>query len=88
MGMEKYDKWDKVTVNELCAYMGFMLLMGIVHLPSLYDYWRNDEVFHYAPIASKISRNRFLELHRYLHFTAPFHHQGVHTTTGSVRSDQ
>ena len=40
MGLEKYEKWDKVTVDELCAYMGFMLLMGIVHLPSLYDYWR------------------------------------------------
>ena len=38
MGMEKYEKWDKLTVDELCAYMGFMLLMGIVHLPSLYDY--------------------------------------------------
>ena len=47
MGQEKYEKWDKVTVEELCAYMGFMLLIGIVHLPSLYDYWRNDEVYHY-----------------------------------------
>ena len=60
--------WDKVTVEELCAYMGFMLLMGIVRLPSLYDYWKNDKVYHYAPVASKISRNRFLELHWYLHF--------------------
>ena len=32
MGLEKFEKWDKVTVDELCAYMGFMLLMGIVHL--------------------------------------------------------
>ena len=38
MGLEKYKKWNKVTVDELCAYMGFMLLMGIVHHPSLYDY--------------------------------------------------
>ena len=68
MGQEKFEKWDKVTVEELCAYMGFMLLMGIVHLPSLYDYWKNDEVYHYSPVASRISRTRFLELHRYLHF--------------------
>ena len=68
MGAEKFDRWDKVTVEELCAYLGFMLLMGVVHLPSLYDYWKNDEVYHYSPIASKISRNRFLQLHRYLHF--------------------
>ena len=68
MGLEKYGKWNKVTVDELCAYMGFMLLMGIVHLPSLYDYWKNDEVYHYSPVADKISRNRFHEIHRYLHF--------------------
>ena len=54
MGLEKFDKWNKVTVEELCAYMGFMLLVGIVHLPSLYDYWKNDEVYHYSPIADKI----------------------------------
>ena len=33
MGLEKYEKWNKVTVDELCAYMGFMLLIGIVNLP-------------------------------------------------------
>ena len=63
MGLEKYEKWKKVTVDELCAYMGFMLLMGI-----LYDYWKNDEVYHYSPVADKISCNRFHEIHRYLHF--------------------
>ena len=68
MGQEKYEKWTEITVEELCAYMGFMLLMGIVHLPSLYDYWKNDEVYQYSPIARQISCNRFLELHRYLHF--------------------
>ena len=68
MGLEKYEKWNKVTVDELCAYMGFMLFMGIVHLPSLYDYWKNDEVYHYSLVADKISRNRFHEIHRYLHF--------------------
>ena len=35
----KYEKWTEMTVSELTAYMGFMLLMGIVKLPSLYDYW-------------------------------------------------
>jgi hypothetical protein len=51
VGEEKFGKSNKVTVDELCAYMRFMrfrLLMGIVHLPSLYDYWKNDEVYHYS----------------------------------------
>ena len=69
MGEEKYESWDKITVEELTAFMGFMVLMGIVRLPALADYWKKDEVFHYSPIASRISRNRFFELHRYLHFS-------------------
>ena len=68
MGGEKYDRWEKIGVEELTALMGFMLLMGIVHLPSLPDYWKRDEVRHYAPVARRISRNRFFDLQRYLHF--------------------
>ena len=58
----------KRCVEELTALMGFMLLMGIVHLPSLPDYWKRDVVRHYAPVATRISRNRFFDLQRYLHF--------------------
>ena len=35
--------------------------MGIVHLPP--PFLENDEVYHYSPIAYKISCNRFHELH-------------------------
>ncbi len=65
---ELFDTWQHITEDELCAYMGFMILMGIVHLPSIYDYWKKDEIYHYAPVARRISRDRFFELHRYLHF--------------------
>ena len=68
MGGEKFAKWTAVTVEELEAYMGFMILMGIVNLPALRDYWQKDEIFHYSPIARRISRDRFMELTRYLHF--------------------
>lgn len=55
-------------VDELLAYMGFMILMGIVQLPVIQDYWQTINIFHYMPVASRISRTRFFELHRYLHF--------------------
>ena len=45
-----------------------MILMGLVKLPSMYDYWKKDEIFHYSPAARRISRDRFFELHRFLHF--------------------
>ena len=46
----------QVTVNELKAYIGFMILTGIV------------KIFRYSPIASRISRDRFSEISRYVHF--------------------
>ena len=55
-------------MEELEAYLGFMILMGIVQMPSIRDYWSKHETFHYKPIASCISRNRFLDVHRFLHF--------------------
>ena len=54
MGAEKYKSWAKITVEELSALIGFMLLMGIVHLPSIIDYWKRDKVCHYAQEARRI----------------------------------
>ena len=68
MGDERYNKWKKVTVEELKAFLGFHILMGIIHLPAVDDYWRRDPLLRYAPIADRITRDRFRELSRYLHF--------------------
>ena len=35
-----YQAWQTITVEELCAYMGFMVLMGIVRLPCIANYWK------------------------------------------------
>ena len=42
--------------------------MGLNHLPSINDYWSRDHHYHYAPIADLISRQRFRDISRYLHF--------------------
>ena len=68
MGAEKYAGWSKVTVEELRAFLGFKILMGINHLPSLDDYWSRDPFLRYAPVADRISRDRFRDISRYLHF--------------------
>ena len=36
------DRWTKITVEESKAFLGFSILMGINHLPSLDDYWSKD----------------------------------------------
>ena len=64
-----YEKFDQFTIEELYAYFGFMVLMGVNQLPTLSDYWKCDSIYHYSPIADRISRNRFLQISRCLHFT-------------------
>ena len=59
-------EWEKITVEELRAYFGFM---SLVPLPAIDDYWHRDPLVHYSPIADRIPRKRFREIHRFLHFT-------------------
>ena len=65
---EKYTEWIPITVEELKAYFGFMLLMGLYPKPAISDYWKCDPFVNYAPISERISRDRFYDIHRYLHF--------------------
>ena len=67
-GEEAYQKWSPITVEELRAFFGFNILMGIVHLPTTDDYWSQDPHTRCAPIADKISRQRFRDISQYLHF--------------------
>ena len=60
--------WE-TTIEELKAYLGFMLVMGVNRLPEVRDYWSRDEKLHNSFIASRITRDRFEEISRYLHFT-------------------
>ena len=68
MGEDKYRSWKQVTVEELKAFLGFSILMGVDHLPSVNDYWSRDPLLHYAPISDRIPRWRFREISWYLHF--------------------
>ena len=55
-------------MEELRAYFGFMVLMDVVSLPAMDDYWRRDPLLHYSPIADRTSRDRFRDIHHFLHF--------------------
>ena len=82
MEEEKYNKWEKITRDELRAYIGFCILMGIANLPALDDYWSTDPVLRYPAIAERISRDRFREYLAIstLWITLAFHlgdHQGT-----------
>ena len=68
MEPEKFSACIHITLQEFKAYIGFCILMGLVRLLEISDYWKTDPYFHYAPIADRISRRRFMEITRYLHF--------------------
>ena len=42
--------------------------MRVNELPEIRDYWSTNDQLHYFPVASHISRKRFMELSTYLHF--------------------
>ena len=89
MGPEKYADWTKVTPEEINAFFGFMILMGLVQLPALSDYWSKDDTFRYGKIADRITRDRFLDIMRYIHFvdntTLPKHGQEGYNKLGKVQ---
>ena len=51
-------------MEELQAYMGFMILTGLIKLSSIYDYWKKGETYHYSSVASRTMRDRFFKFHR------------------------
>ena len=68
MGNEKYEKWSKITVDELKAFFGFSILVVINRLPSLNDYWSHDPCLRYAPVADCTTQDQFREISRYFDF--------------------
>jgi len=60
--------WTNVTEGDIYAFLGIAILMGVNQLPALAHYWRKDPIFHYSPIADRISQDRFLAIWRFLHF--------------------
>ena len=49
LSSEAFQKFEPVITEEIQAYFGFMLLMGINKVPCLYDYWKKDTTY-FAPI--------------------------------------
>ena len=80
--------WVPVTAEEMWRYLAVRIRQGIVVLPELHMYWA--AFYRDSYISQLMSRNRFMELHRYFHIvepvprgqrqtvvekTAPFYHQ-------------
>ena len=71
--------WQDVTVEEMKAYVGMSILMGIVVLPRIQMYWSKEWDLLVQPLANVMSKTRFEQISRFLH---------VCNTTEQVRYGQ
>ena len=51
LGEGAQEKWSDVKEEDIWAFLGFTLLMGINRLPQLRLYWNTNPAFHYLPVA-------------------------------------
>ena len=63
----KLKKWKDVTATCIKAFLGIIILMGIVRKNNLKDYWSTDASIDTPYIRSVMSRDRFLQIMQYLH---------------------
>ena len=63
------ENFDPITRADIEAFLGFNILMRINSLPTLHMYWEKDSWHHCVLIADRISRHRYKEISRYLHFS-------------------
>jgi hypothetical protein len=60
-------KIKEITYDEMKVFIGLVVLMGIVKLHSLRDYWSEDSFIATLPFRFYIGRDRFIYILRFLH---------------------
>ena len=59
---------EEETCQEMKAYIGMVIMMGILQLPHLDMYWQvDDEILGNPGISQLISQIRFQQISRFLH---------------------
>lgn len=60
-------QWIPVTPNDIRIFLGLLLWMGLCKRSSIRSYWSRDFIFQ-NNVSKVMSRNRFENILRYLHF--------------------
>ena len=59
--------WEDVSAEEMQSFVGIQLAMGMVQLPSMYDYWSTNPILSAPRIVRGMGRNRFCSILSHLH---------------------
>ena len=62
-------KWNELTKEELKAFFGVVIAMGIIEIPDINYYWRTGSIFEMNWFPGIIKQDRFKQILRFLHFT-------------------
>ena len=73
-------EWVNVSVEDMMAFMGLVIAMGVVRLPEMDDYWSTDPIMQHPWFTSIMSRTRFKQILRYLHCADNSHSNGSNST--------
>ena len=60
--------WYPVSVEEMKGWVAAYLCMGIKNKPNILSYWNTDSILSTPFFGATMSRTRFLQILRYLHF--------------------
>lgn len=61
--------WTDTNVNEMYAFIGLMMWMGLVSMPTIASYWQRSTLYQNTVAPTTMTRNRFQLLLRMWHFT-------------------
>lgn len=59
--------WYDTTPEEIRAFLGCLVVMGIISAPAQDLYWSKDKLFHLSCIEERFTRTRFENIQRYFH---------------------
>ena len=62
-----HSPWNPVSKEELMAFIGFVIAMGIVSLPSINDYWSTEPMHYHSLFRLIMPRDLFLQILHYIH---------------------
>ncbi|KAL8567072.1 hypothetical protein ACOMHN_027499 [Nucella lapillus] len=60
--------WTPVDAGEMKRFLGLVLLMGIVKLPTIALYWSRRVLYRFGVFSSVMTKNRFQLILQFLHF--------------------
>ena len=67
-GAAEKSVWYPVSVAEMKGWVAVYLCMGIINKPNILSYWSTEPILSTPFFGATMSRTRFLQILRYLHF--------------------